>query len=536
MELVYLWVGEYKNIKEQGFDFSPRFQCDYNPDTKKLIIDENDDYINIFPDNINITAIVGENGSGKSSVLGILSKILTIGNEIKYFYILKHKNFTVYSNNIKIETDFALEISIPITAKYDELLYLMNDTVELQQYIDMYYLNISHLEREEIIYNDDPSDSIKYLGIYAKNDLEKGTKNSDLPTYSEFDLSKFNFLQSRKIITLLQIEKYKKLIFKHLKIPQPYYVKLSYDKNETIDSLKLIKKDFYKQNNKLRVGSINQLINLLSEIKDNPLVVDIQQYNKFYDLVESIYSDSIPFKYTLLDKKQQPIVFSAGENTIMFYLERIAFLLQEKHEKPIILLFDEIELYLHPAWQQKILNIILDIIKASEVKNFHLILTSHSPFLISDLPKENVIFLNKYKKDEDPNQKDGNCKVLKDGIKKQTFGANIHTLLSDGFFMSGGLMGEFAKGKIEAIKKFYESVIRHKDNTKIQKAYKWSFKFKRKEFQHIHSIIGERFLKTIIGNYLDELELLLSNKNDLIDKRIEALKKEQEYLEGLKND
>jgi len=42
-------------------------------------------------------------------------------------------------------------------------------------------------------------------------------------------------------------------------------------------------------------------------------------------------------------------------------------------------------------------------------------------------------------------------------------------------------------------------------------------------------------LTTIIGNYLDELELLLSNQNDLIDRRIEALKKEQEYLEGLKD-
>ncbi len=32
MELVYLWVEEYKNIHRQGFNFSPRFKCDYNPD------------------------------------------------------------------------------------------------------------------------------------------------------------------------------------------------------------------------------------------------------------------------------------------------------------------------------------------------------------------------------------------------------------------------------------------------------------------------------------------------------------------------
>jgi hypothetical protein len=30
MELVYLWVEDYKNIKKQGFNFSPRFECEFN--------------------------------------------------------------------------------------------------------------------------------------------------------------------------------------------------------------------------------------------------------------------------------------------------------------------------------------------------------------------------------------------------------------------------------------------------------------------------------------------------------------------------
>ena len=29
MELVYLWVDNYKNIRNQGFNFSPRFECEY---------------------------------------------------------------------------------------------------------------------------------------------------------------------------------------------------------------------------------------------------------------------------------------------------------------------------------------------------------------------------------------------------------------------------------------------------------------------------------------------------------------------------
>ena len=33
MELVYLWVKEYKNIHHQGFNFSPKFKCDFDEET-----------------------------------------------------------------------------------------------------------------------------------------------------------------------------------------------------------------------------------------------------------------------------------------------------------------------------------------------------------------------------------------------------------------------------------------------------------------------------------------------------------------------
>ena len=110
MELVYLWVDKYKNIEKQGFNFSSRFRCAYDEKTKELNIidkDETGEFYpkNFFRDNINVTAIVGENGSGKSSILEELYSSLGISvilenNEIKiYTHItdIKIENFSTKS-------------------------------------------------------------------------------------------------------------------------------------------------------------------------------------------------------------------------------------------------------------------------------------------------------------------------------------------------------------------------------------------------------------------------------------------------------
>ena len=90
MELVYLWVEDYKNIKKQGFNFSPRFTCKYDEEKCELTIDENENYIeNFFGDNINVTAIVGKNGSGKSSVLDLILKSVEEDFDINYILVFK---------------------------------------------------------------------------------------------------------------------------------------------------------------------------------------------------------------------------------------------------------------------------------------------------------------------------------------------------------------------------------------------------------------------------------------------------------------
>jgi len=75
MELVYLWVEDYKNIQKQGFNFSSQLKCKYDSTNKILTID-NQKNVDLFENsNIKFSLIIGENGVGKSNLTQIFSQI-----------------------------------------------------------------------------------------------------------------------------------------------------------------------------------------------------------------------------------------------------------------------------------------------------------------------------------------------------------------------------------------------------------------------------------------------------------------------------
>lgn len=543
MELVYLWVDGYKNIKKQGFNFSPRFECSYDEKTKELTVDEKKDYVSLFPKNINVTAIVGENGSGKSSLIELLSRILTLRDSITFFYILNNgKENVLYSN---LSTYNFIRNTDNFTIKSS----LKTEDIALINYIDMYYLNISHLERDEIIKNDVVSmdDPINYLGIYAKNDFEKVkvTEETIYPTFSEFKLSQFNFLQVYAISNLLTDKKYTKLLFETFKIKKPYSIQIEYSK-EKLETIKILNTPIEHDNGNIDSSvppKIDALLKFLEGINNN-LIIESSELSEFFKLSRSIFNLEKEFKLNFQTKDGEAIKLSAGEKTILFYLERIDFMLSkikvknkkdDKKHIADILLFDEIELYLHPMWQKRILNIILEFINIEKTENLlHIIIASHSPFLLSDLPKENVIFL---KKDEN-----GNCKNVTQETNIETFGANIHTLLSHGFFMKDGLMGEFAKEKINDIINFHKEVEDNKNNEIEVKKLKVKYLEKDENQQtlkdklwHIKSIIGESYLKQVIKNHIIEIEKILLGKDEANKEEIKRLQDKIKLLEG-KND
>lgn len=109
----------------------------------------------------------------------------------------------------------------------------------------------------------------------------------------------------------------------------------------------------------------------------------------------------------------------------------------------VLLFMDEADLTLHPEWQRRLVEILTifipQIYPATCVKDIQLILTTHSPLLLGDIPNENVAYLC-IRTEED----DTSCIA----IKGETFGQNIHTILKDNFFLKNGAVGAFAAKKI----------------------------------------------------------------------------------------
>ena len=104
------------------------------------------------------------------------------------------------------------------------------------------------------------------------------------------------------------------------------------------------------------------------------------------------------------------------------------------------IILDEIELYFHPEFQRMFIKEILDRINHIEferIKSINILFITHSPFILSDIPKNNVLFLEK-----------GNPVFP---MVENTFAANIHTLLQHGFFLNSVPIGEFSKDKINEI-------------------------------------------------------------------------------------
>lgn len=184
---------------------------------------------------------------------------------------------------------------------------------------------------------------------------------------------------------------------------------------------------------------------------------------------------------------------SSGELALLNLFGRLHEI-KDKVKDNILLLIDEVDLGLHPEWQRRWVKDVLPIIGnilTVRKKNLHIIISTHSPIILSDIYTGDIIFLS-------------------EKTDNQTFGQNIYELFNSSFFLDR-VQGEFSTKYISDISKILESKTINKDTKeKIIDFLSEYFEITTeeeyiKDFESAINIIGEPIIRNHFLYKLKEL-------------------------------
>jgi len=154
---------------------------------------------------------------------------------------------------------------------------------------------------------------------------------------------------------------------------------------------------------------------------------------------EVILSGEVMFSSLSSGQKQK--IYSI--NSIIYHLKNIDSITSGSELIPYRyanIIFDEVELYFHPEMQKNYVDYFLNYLKLvrfKRISGLNILFVTHSPFILSDIPADNILFLGGGK-----------------NIEIRTLGANIHHLLSESFFLKS-FMGDYARRNINDLIDFY---------------------------------------------------------------------------------
>ncbi|WP_404900477.1 AAA family ATPase [Priestia filamentosa] len=541
MKLIYLWIEKFRSIEKQGFSFDNEFDVIYDnrmePHEPKLIIRKLENKLSLFGDKIiNVTAMIGENGSGKTNILDLLgyrmdSRFQHANQGAEYFiiYHLEDNYFVIEGKNInrlgivgESVGGFANLFSIVVKLAEDGSLKFVRFIQEKGEHNLATYVSIRQkfsrynwfgmlfsLEKDPYYFFQRFAIDQNNTGIFNKYQFIK-----DAATFMEFHSSHNNLFEVSPD-TFIEIKP-------NFNIDPELKLELKYKRSDFFDFFRFLqstdtieakdrKEYFIHSFLEKSVSSLYQECVKRSEIDENQLrdlinrvpfrrsrpkkyLLDVLkvlgewwdpiiglQLN-FFDCYKQLFEflSKVPERYfqeerltiKVRDSENKHIVtflqhldevridpdnsvsslfsinikpLSSGEEAYLNLFTSIYFAstaVSNVENKTCILLLDEPDSFMHPEWSRVMINQIINYLERQRkgFSEYQIILTTHSPFIISDLPKQNLITLRKQ-------QGTGKSIRVKLDDLPETFASNIHTLLSNEFFMKDTI-GEFAKQKI----------------------------------------------------------------------------------------
>ena len=203
---------------------------------------------------------------------------------------------------------------------------------------------------------------------------------------------------------------------------------------------------------------------------------------------------------------------------LLYHIKNIESVKEDSNRKAyhhINIVLDEAELYYHPEMQRTMIANIIKMlswchINNTKIRSVHIMIVTHSPFVLSDVPKDRILYL-----------KDGNVEKK----QNQTFAANIHDLLYNQFFIENPI-GEVAYSSVKKI------IDMCNEETKLSQKDKELFYENVQYYRNLVDYIGEKYLQNTLTDMLDTIMLRIRDKHEIESER-DRLQKRLEQIENI---
>ncbi|WP_199527725.1 AAA family ATPase [Pseudoalteromonas sp. bablab_jr004] len=503
MKLCYIWVDEYKGFCDFSLNLSSDEEFDYDLKSNEIKKKSNKSiFAELFNSRfVEVTAIIGKNGTGKSNCLELICTVMQGSIKqfnTKFIAVIKDGNsYIVYKNDNhapRANFDFILGKYDRKVAGFNTIFFsniydnrrfeFSNDVINVTANNQYGYGMGARLEKNAFDLISAQTDL-----IHKYRDILKDEIGIDMPKEMliEINLSTKSYRFDNEIGELFR--SLRKRINDIVIVENKFLSSLRYI--VLLDAIRIL--EFFIKDEKnlitLKIGEKESTVNYLKKIlrESKNLIKD-----KILDKINNNFSKetalSVIDKIKAIDSFEQDMgsfssILSEEGRTFFGVLSfktqfdvnkieqikslskafsneryvRISWIGISSGSKAYLTLFsvlhdklkgtrndtlvciDEGDLYLHPAWQIDFLRNVNNLLPKFFNASIQLVLTSHSPFLLTDLPRDNVIILAKGKivdKNESP---------------FNTFGANLYDVYSKAFFLENKRFGSLADENISRV-------------------------------------------------------------------------------------
>lgn len=380
--------------------------------------------------NNNLSVLIGENGSGKSTILELIADIF---GHLHKFFILNDKT-AEFVENYEIVYDYVKD-NVPYTIEIHSQQYVDNSSCTFipKIWINEEELSIAQIERKydgmasllpqkTILSYAGISDQLKALSEHFEEKYKKEITKAN----NQYSLSPLNLPKERPFIyikpehlSMLVVSLFFSDNMQDTDFLQKYLKKDIHDSRISI----VLKKPYWTQkpNEKWWGSSGNVALQFLQTMeyyadkvesdKDNKMLIyyfdgtinlemafaDLNAYSKdiAFTIFDTLLYDDLLSEIRVawdLDNGEEMDLNRLSEGQKQMLLTLGANFVFGENDN-LLYLYDEPDVFLHPQWQQEYISKFLYYNDLS-----HVIITTHNPILIGNLQKEQIYEIQKGKK------------------------------------------------------------------------------------------------------------------------------------------